>query len=102
PGGGHGPLRLLALDPRAVVREGMRRDRDLPIRTASRRLADLLDGNGVRLAQAALEGGDGEDAPPPAAHARVHHRRPVEQRANNSSGTDVARAPAGESAPAAT
>jgi tetratricopeptide (TPR) repeat protein len=48
------PHRLLALDARAVLREGMRRDRDLRLRTPGRRFADLLDGDGVVLARAAL------------------------------------------------
>jgi len=46
--------RLVALDGRALLREGMRRDRGRPTRFLPRRLADLLDGDGVRLAQAAL------------------------------------------------
>jgi tetratricopeptide (TPR) repeat protein len=46
--------RLIALDGRALLREGMRRDRGRPTRLFPRRLADLLDGDGVRLAQAAL------------------------------------------------
>jgi tetratricopeptide (TPR) repeat protein len=45
---------LIALDGRALLREGMRRDRGRPTRLFPRRLADLLDGDGVRLAQAAL------------------------------------------------
>ncbi len=52
---GRVPTLLLELEPRAVVREGMRRDRELPVRLMPRRIADLLDGDGVRLAQAALE-----------------------------------------------
>jgi tetratricopeptide (TPR) repeat protein len=46
--------RLVALEGRALLREGMRRDRDRPVQLLPRRLADLLDGDGVRLAQAAL------------------------------------------------
>ena len=82
-------LRLMELDPRAVMREGMRRDRDLPIRAVSRRVADLLDGDGVRLARAALESSERDDAPPPAPRARVHHRHPtVEQSADHGTQTD--------------
>lgn len=58
--------RLIALDGRALLREGMRRDRARATRLFPRRLADLLDGDGVRLAQAALvtrSAGDAADAP---------------------------------------
>jgi hypothetical protein len=58
--------RLIALDGRALLREGMRRDRARATRLFPRRLADLLDGDGVRLAQAALVtrgAGDAADAP---------------------------------------
>jgi tetratricopeptide (TPR) repeat protein len=48
------PHRLLALDARALLREGMRRDRDRRLRTPGQRFADLLDGDGVVLARAAL------------------------------------------------
>jgi hypothetical protein len=53
---GHGPLssRLVALDGRSLLREGMRRDRGLGTRLLPQRIADLLDGNGVRMARAAL------------------------------------------------
>ncbi len=107
-GDGHGrgrvSLRLMELDPRAVLREGMRRDRDLPIRTVSRRVADLLDGDGVRLAQAALESADGDEPAPLAAHARAHHHRPVlepERPADDGARPGVA-APVASSSPAAT
>lgn len=52
----HGRLssRLGALDGRALLREGMRRDREMNTRLMSRRIADLLDGDGGRLARAAL------------------------------------------------
>jgi tetratricopeptide (TPR) repeat protein len=46
--------RLLALDGRALLREGMRRDRKLGTRLLPRRLADLLDGDGSGMARAAL------------------------------------------------
>jgi len=46
--------RLMELDGRSMLREGMRRDRGMQTRTLGRRLADLLDGDGVRLAQSAL------------------------------------------------
>jgi len=95
-------LRLLELDPRAVLREGMRRDRDLPVRAVSRRVADLLDGDGVRLAQAAVESSQRDDTPPPAPRRRVHHRRPaVEQSADHGTQTDGAAPPTTASAPAA-
>jgi tetratricopeptide (TPR) repeat protein len=58
--------RLVALDGRALLREGMRRDRTRATRLLPRRLADLLDGDGMRLAQAALAGRgahDESDAP---------------------------------------
>src|SRR5262249_43693195 len=55
--------RLVALDGRALLREGMRRDRGLPTRLFPRRLVDLLDGDGVRLAQAALAGPRPHDEP---------------------------------------
>lgn len=83
-GDGHGrgrvSLRLMELDPRAVLREGMRRDRELPIRTVSRRVADLLDGDGVRLAQAALGSSDGDESPAPAPRAKAHHLRSAVER----------------------
>jgi len=65
--------RLVALDGRALLREGMRRDRTRPIRLLPRRLADLLDGDGVRLAQAALAARGAHDESDAAAdrHARV-------------------------------
>jgi len=56
PSAGRLSSRLVALDGRALLREGMRRDRGRPTRLLPRRLADLLDGDGVRLAQAALAG----------------------------------------------
>jgi len=90
--------RLLELDPRAVLREGMRRDRELPVRTVSRRLADLLDGDGVRLAQAALEDrSSGDDAADPAPRRKGHRRaaKPVsDQAANDLAAPPVASAPA--------
>ncbi len=53
---GHGPLssRLLALDGRALLRAGMRRDRALGTRHLPQRIADLLDGDGSRMAAAAI------------------------------------------------
>jgi hypothetical protein len=61
------PSRLIALDGRALLREGMRRDRGRATRLFPRRLADLLDGDGVRLAQAALATRGAHDADDPAA-----------------------------------
>jgi tetratricopeptide (TPR) repeat protein len=69
---GRVPTRLMELDPRAVLREGMRRDRDRPTRLAQRRVTDLLDGDGVRLARAALED-RGEEAQDPGRPAKHHH-----------------------------
>jgi tetratricopeptide (TPR) repeat protein len=66
--------RLVALDGRALLREGMRRDRTRATRLLPRRLADLLDGDGVRLAQAALAGRgahDESDTPAADGHAPV-------------------------------
>ena len=53
---GHGPLssRLIALDGRSLLREGIRRDRARGTRLLPRRIADLLDGDGSRMARAAL------------------------------------------------
>jgi hypothetical protein len=51
------PRRLLALDPRALLRDGLQRDRGLGVRTLGQRFADLLDGDGVLLARAALAAG---------------------------------------------
>jgi len=48
------PHRLVALDARALLRDGVRRDRGLGHRTLGQRFADLLDGDGVALARAAL------------------------------------------------
>jgi tetratricopeptide (TPR) repeat protein len=51
-----GPVssRLVALDGRSLLREGMRRDRGMTIRNLAQRIADLLDGDGSRMARAAL------------------------------------------------
>jgi tetratricopeptide (TPR) repeat protein len=75
---GRVPMRLMELDPRAVLREGMRRDRERPFRFAPRRVTDLLDGDGVRLAQAALED-RGEEAQDPGRPTKHHHRAPDAQ-----------------------
>ena len=48
------PHRLVALDARALLPDGVRRDRGLGLRTLGQRFADLLDGDGVALARAAL------------------------------------------------
>ncbi len=48
------PRGLIALDPRALLRAGMRRDLRLPARSLPARFADLFDGDGVLLARAAL------------------------------------------------
>ena len=55
-GRAHGPMssRLVALDGRALLREGTRRDRTMGFRAGSVRIADLLDGDGSRMARAAL------------------------------------------------
>src|SRR5262245_7492723 len=70
-----GPVssRLVALDGRSLLREGMRRDRGMTIRNLPQRIADLLDGDGSRMARAALaalargtvvtEDDDGPEAP---------------------------------------
>lgn len=52
----HAPLssRLVALDGRAFLREAMRRDRTMGTRSLQQRIADLLDGDGSRMARAAL------------------------------------------------
>ena len=95
-GGGHArgrvPTRLMELDPRAVLREGMRRDRERPFRFAPRRVTDLLDGDGVRLAQAALEDRD-EEAQDPGRPAKHHHRALGAQAAANATPSEVAAAP---------
>jgi tetratricopeptide (TPR) repeat protein len=71
--------RLLALDGRALLREGMRRDRELGTRILPRRLADLLDGDGSGMARAALAADEraraAHDAPDahPARTARRGH-----------------------------
>src|SRR5262245_21363857 len=80
-----------ARGPRAVVREGMRRDRERPFRFAPRRVPDLLDGDGGRLAQAALED-RGEEAqdPGPAKH---HHHGARAQAAADATPSDGVAAP---------
>src|SRR4030095_7725213 len=54
-----GPVssRLVALDGRSLLREGIRRDRGMTIRNLPQRIADLLDGDGSPVAR-----------PAPAAH----------------------------------
>src|SRR5262249_6083093 len=51
-----GPVssRLVALDGRSLLREGIRRDRGMPTHTMPQRTADLRDGDGSRMARAAL------------------------------------------------
>jgi tetratricopeptide (TPR) repeat protein len=66
--------RLVALDGRALLREGMRRDRGRATRLFPRRLADLLDGDGVRLAQAALAGYRVREDPDASANAEAPAR----------------------------
>jgi hypothetical protein len=97
---GRVPTRLMELDPRAVLREGMRRDRERPFRTGPRRVTDLLDGDGVRLAQAALEdrGEEAQDPGPPAKHH--HHRAPGAQAAADATPSDAAATPTQTTAPA--
>src|SRR5262245_738553 len=89
---GRVPTRLMELDPRAVLREGMRRDRERPFRFVPRRVTDLLDGDGVRLAQAALEdrGEEAQDPGPPAKH---HHHAPRKQAAADATPSDAAATP---------
>jgi tetratricopeptide (TPR) repeat protein len=69
--------RLVALDGRALLREGMRRDRGRPTRFLPRRLADLLDGDGVRLAQAALASYRVREDPDASANAEAPARTTV-------------------------
>ena len=88
---GRVPTRLMELDPRAVLREGMRRDRERPIRTGQRRVTDLLDGDGVRLAQAALN--RGEDAQDPGRPAKHHRHVPGARAAAGATPSDIAAAP---------
>jgi tetratricopeptide (TPR) repeat protein len=82
--------RLMELDPRAVLREGMRRDRERPIRFPPSRVTDLLDGDGVRLAQAALQD-RGEKAQDP--EPKHHHHAPGKQAAADATPSDAAAAP---------
>jgi TolA-binding protein len=89
---GRVPTRLLELDPRAVLREGMRRDRERPFRPVLRRVTDLLDGDGVRLAQAALEK-RGDDAQEPGPRTKHHHHAAVAQSATDTTPSDAATAP---------
>jgi len=81
-----GPVssRLVALDGRSLLREGIRRDRGMTIRDLPKRIADLLDGDGSRMARAAL-----------AARAREAAVDDTQPAAGNAS------APAGESVAAA-
>jgi len=88
---GRVPTRLLELDPRAVLREGMRLDRERPFRPVMRRVTDLLDGDGVRLAQAALEK-RGDDAQEPGPRTKHHHHTAVAQSATDTP-SDAATAP---------
>jgi hypothetical protein len=80
----------MELDPRAVLREGMRRDRERPIRFPPSRVTDLLDGDGVRLAQAALQD-RGEKAQDP--EPKHHHHAPGKQAAADATPSDAAAAP---------
>ena len=89
---GRVPTRLMELDPHAVLREGMRLDRDRPFRPVLRRVTDLLDGDGVRLAQAALEK-RGDDEQEPGHRAKHHHHAPVAQAATDATPSDAATAP---------
>ena len=89
---GRVPTRLMELDPRAVLREGMRLDRDRPFRPVLRRVTDLLDGDGVRLAQAALEK-LGDDAQEPGHRTKHHHHAPVAQAGTDAAPSDAATAP---------
>lgn len=89
---GRVPTRLIELDPRAVLREGMRLDRDRPFRPVLRRVTDLLDGDGVRLAQAALEK-RGDDAQDPERRTKHHHHAAVAQAATDTMPSDAATAP---------
>jgi hypothetical protein len=89
---GRVPTRLMELDPRAVLREGMRRDRERPLRSGPRRVTDLLDGDGVRLAQAALEK-RGDDAQEPGRRTKHHHHPAVSQAATDTTPSDAATAP---------
>ena len=86
---GRVPTRLMELDPRAVLREGMRRDRERPARSPAQRVTDLLDGDGVRLAQAALEdrGDEAQDAGPPKKH---HHHALAAQAAADAAPSNAA------------
>jgi hypothetical protein len=47
----------LELEPRAVIRGGLRRTRDKAITSQREQLLTVIDGDGVSLARAALEGG---------------------------------------------
>jgi hypothetical protein len=63
-GGSRASSRLRDLDGRALLRAGMRRDRELGARSPAQRFADLLDGDGGSLARAALAAADREAAHP--------------------------------------
>ena len=89
---GRVPTRLMELDPRAVLREGMRLDRERPFRPVLRRVTDLLDGDGVRLAQAALEK-RGDDAQEPGPRTKHHHHAAVARSATDTTPSDAATAP---------
>ena len=89
---GRVPTRLMELDPRAVLREGMRLDRDRPFRPVLRRATDLLDGDGVRLAQAALEK-NGDDAQEPGHRTKHHHHAPVAQATTDATPSEAITAP---------
>lgn len=110
------PRRLLSLDGRAVIRDGVRRDRERGTRTLARRFADVLDNDGVELARAALVASnrpgaaDGNDGHPAAigARAAVASRAPEAvagaSRASRAAGHErvTATPRSGDTAPAAT
>ena len=79
------PHRLVALDARALLRDGVRRDRGLGHRTLGQRFADLLDGDGVALARAALA---------PSRRGRVHRSERSERRRAGRRGRAAGRRPA--------
>ncbi len=69
---------LRELQPRAILREGFRRYRSGPARTPETQLTGLLDGDGVRLARAALGVLAAEEASVVAETTATAPRRPGE------------------------
>jgi tetratricopeptide (TPR) repeat protein len=98
------PAGMLDLDPRWLVRMAMRHHRRAPVRPPDQRAIDVLDGDGLRLARAALAalavGDEPAGEPLPTISPPAVEDRGIERPAATAVAPPASRAPAPQSSPA--